>query len=282
MRFVESELAKRAEDQASREMPDSSNLPVPSQPDSEKGNRLVSYGAELVGAAAGGAIGATFGPEAAVAGAAAGGVASKFVSNVFGDVANRVLSHFEHRRLAKAAYRINATINKNLEDGMQPRQDEATFREDDQGRSAATEILEGVLLKCQREYDEKKTAFIEKIYSNFLFHPEISPDAAYSLLNIVDRLSYRQFCLVALLGQAAQYRIDPNSLRYSLQSTTGHNTLTPFLRQELNDLGNYGFFDERQGDSAVYLGTLGNLAFSLMSLNEIPADELRHFRSFLP
>lgn len=116
----------------------------------------------------------------------------------------------------------------------------------------------------QREYDEKKTIFVENIFTNIAFRTDLSPDAAYSLLNVVDRLTYRQFCLLALLLRPEDFGIDPNGLRLGLQSTRYQNNHTMFLRQELAELERYGFFDDSRGDATAYLSTMGIIACELM------------------
>lgn len=255
------------------------------QQDSEKSavSSLISWGADIAGGISGGLIGfALGGPLGAAAGGPAGQVIGHVTKSVVTDIANRTMSHYERKRVGIAAVRTLKAIDERLEAGELLRNDASFNEANSDERSAAEELFEGVLLKCKSEYEEKKTFYIQNIFVNIAFNSEISPDAAYSLLSIVDRLTYRQICLLALLGRFEEYKIEPSIIRNNLRVMSNNNTPAMFLIQEFNDLESYGFFDELMGDDTAYLSRMGQIAFKLLGLESVPTEDLHDLRLNLP
>jgi hypothetical protein len=67
-------------------------------------------------------------------------------------------------------------------------------------RSSAEELLEGVILAAQRESQERKVRFYGYLYSNLVFDPTVDRAHGNYLIRLLDRLSYRQVCLLAEIG----------------------------------------------------------------------------------
>jgi len=63
------------------------------------------------------------------------------------------------------------------------------------------ELLEGVLLAAQREYEERKVRCYGNLYANIAFEPAIDSVTANSLLREADDLSYMQIQLLALVAR---------------------------------------------------------------------------------
>jgi hypothetical protein len=248
-----------------------------------KGKELIETGAKIVGGATGGVVGFLFGgPIGAAAGGATGVLVSKATAAVVNDISGRVMSYLEQRRVATAAYRTVESVRAKVESGETPRKDEAFVGCGEDGRSAAQQIFEGVLQRCKNEYEEKKQRFIENIFINITFRPDVSPQAAYSLLSLIDRLTYRQICLLALIGRAFEFNLDQNSVRFQLQSSSQQHLQAMFLKQELADLDRMGFFDDQRGDATAYLSGMGRIAFELLGLSDVPFEDVREVRSDLP
>jgi hypothetical protein len=72
-------------------------------------------------------------------------------------------------------------------------------RTEDQ-RTAAEEVLEGVLSKARDAYEQRKAERIGDLYSFFAVSPDISPPHANYLLELAGRLTYLQLLLLGLFG----------------------------------------------------------------------------------
>ncbi|MDP9315316.1 MAG: hypothetical protein M3R24_31385, partial [Chloroflexota bacterium] len=113
----------------------------------EQALRLVSRGAEVTGAAAGGVIGFfAGGPIGAAVGGAAGPVVTWSLQKLGKDFANRMLSSREEVKVGAGLIFACERVEQYLKQGRTPRNDNF-FAYDTSGWSASDEILEGVLLR---------------------------------------------------------------------------------------------------------------------------------------
>jgi hypothetical protein len=78
-------------------------------------------------------------------------------------------------------------------------------------RSPSEELLESVLLKARDSFEEKKVRHLGLFYANLVFAAHVSPQTAHQLLKLYDRLTYRQLCLIALVGERGT--VDVEALR---------------------------------------------------------------------
>ena len=162
-------------------------------------NQLITTGAEIAGAAVGGALGFLAGGPIPAAGAEVIGVViAKGATRLLTDYANRRLSRREQIRVGAAAAFALAAIRERLENGEKPRED-GFFSEETKGRSSAEEIFEGVLQKSKNEHQEKKIKLLGNFFANVAFSPDVSVSEANHLLRIAESLTYRQMCLLAML-----------------------------------------------------------------------------------
>ena len=109
--------------------------------DIEKAKSLISIGAEIAGAAVGGAIGffAT-GPVGAAGAGSLGVIVAKAGAKLLGDVADRTMSAREKVRVGAAAAVAFNKIEKVALSGNEPRKDDF-FNSEEGKRSDAEEIL---------------------------------------------------------------------------------------------------------------------------------------------
>ena len=230
-----------------------------------KAKLLIETGAEMAGAATGGALGFLAGGPLAAAGAAVAGVViAKSAEKIISDIANRHLSHLEEVRVGAAAAFALSAIRDRLKEGKKPR-DDGFFTNRDGKRSSADEIFEGVLLKSKNEHQEKKIRLLGNFFANLAFSPEISAPEANHLLKVAESLTYRQMCLLALFSAKSQ--ITNLHLRkddyFDSNDAVSHETIS--LYQEIFDMYTQGLLirldDER----------LGSIQ-SLSSWNEIAPD----------
>lgn len=143
----------------------------------EKGNQriknLIGLGGEIAGGAVGSALGfLASGPAGAALLGAGGVVAARTLKHIGNQVSERLLGPREKVRiggvLAIAAAEINHRINK----GEKIR-DDGFFDVKRQGRSDADEVIESILLKSQREPEEKKIIYMGHLLANVAFNKDI-------------------------------------------------------------------------------------------------------------
>lgn len=187
---------------------------------------LSNKGAGALGGVVGAAIGMLGGPAGSLAGAAAGSV----IGDVLKDVASRQLSHREQVRLDNATVYIADGIVESLDAGRIVRQD-GFFDGDTNFSSNGYELLEGVLLKCKAQYQEKKVKLLANLFKNVAFDAAIKANTAYQMLNLADGLTYFDLCVVSYYGRNQKPKIILPITRFGYYDNLGLDTLSA-----INDL----------------------------------------------
>ena len=161
-------------------------------------SRLVNYGTEIAGGAVGGALGLLIGgPAGAVVGGAGGPIAAIMLKSIGQEILERQLGPREKVRVGAAFAIAAADICQRIESGESIRTD-GFFDEKQTGRSDAEEVAESVLLKAQREPEEKKVQYMGYLFSSIAFDPQISVHMAHQLVKAAEQLTYRQLCILKL------------------------------------------------------------------------------------
>lgn len=120
------------------------------------------------------------------------------LQHVGSEIGKRLLSAREDARVGRA---ILFAIEKNVEkrrNGLELR-DDGFFDERSDGRTTAEEIVEGVLLVAQREYEEKKVRFQSYLLVNLAYRPDVSRSQAHALIRLASELTYQQYCILSVL-----------------------------------------------------------------------------------
>jgi hypothetical protein len=230
---------------------------------------VINTGSELAGAAVGGVVGALFpvgGPIVAAGAGAAGFVVSKVLEKGITEVANRMLSHRETVRVGAVTAFAFSEIQSQLDAGKALRSDD--FFDNSSTRDAAAEVFEGVLLKAKNEHQEKKVRLLGLMFAEVSFDPSVSVGEANHLLAIVERLTYRQLCIMAMLTNQAQ------SQKQLLRETNYHenDSLISFetisVLQEVFDLNTLGFVAQK-------LESEGEDYLALLAFNDIVPSQLQ-------
>ena len=122
--------------------------------------RAIDEGVEITGGAIGGALGVISG-DPALAGVlgAAGVAAGSALRQVGNEIVDRVLGPRERKRVGAVVSVIAKVIHARTLRGENVRND-GFFSEDPNKRSDAEEVAESILLKCQREPEEKKIQYM--------------------------------------------------------------------------------------------------------------------------
>lgn len=246
-------------------------------PGSKNLSEVVELGKDIASeAAAGAAIGfITAGPPgAAIGGLSAGGTAviQGTVQRVLDDMTDRRLSTREFKRLGAGASFAVAKIVEHAEAGRDLRND-GFFAEELGYDSPAAEILEGVLLKCVTEHQEKKTKYIGNIFGNAAFDATLSAEQLNFILNLASDLTYRQLCLISLVQRG-------DEIGYSrpwgqvLSTSRRREHPDQALMVEIRDLSSGLIHAWGNTEDPPYLDPLGEILYRVMGLNEIPAADL--------
>ena len=252
---------------------------------SQSNNPYIDTGAEVVGSLAGAGIGlAAAGPIGAIAGAAAGPLVALTIRKLVEDFRRRALSHREVLRVDTVLTFAATKIQENIASGQQIRQD-GFFTAQLDGRSAGEEILEGILISAQREYEEKKLMYYGNLLANIGFHPEISRAMANQLIRIAERLLYRQMSLLAFVS------LHPNEHGSGFKYNSDINSDLPTINilEEIYDLTNQGVL-ERTMSYDMYLGVslpqlkigaFGSKFFELMELKDLDKSDIDEISTYI-
>lgn len=106
-----------------------------------------------------------------------------------------LLSNREQVRIGAVYSYIIVQISEQIKQGKAIRSDDF-FNHDVNGNSSADEVLEGILLAAQKEYEEKKLIYYSNMMANFAFDPYVSKSLANNLIKVGQQLSYTQLCLL--------------------------------------------------------------------------------------
>ena len=169
---------------------------------------------ELVSSVAGSTLGLVTGEptSGALIGTASGKGLEIALKKIKQEILARVLSSREKARTLNALDVAVTEIHRRLENGESPRED--GFSDEKQiGRSEAGEVLEHMLLKAQREPEEKKIQYMGYLYGSLPFNPGISVHMAHQLIKAAEQLTYRQLCILKLCAVKDNYGLRDNNYR---------------------------------------------------------------------
>lgn len=241
--------------------------------------RLITRGAELAGGAVGGALGFLAGGPAEAALLCAGGTSAAMAFRHIGqEVSERLLGPRETVRVGGVLALAAGEVRQRLEAGEKIRTD-GFFDQKQTGRPDAEEIAESILLKSQREPEEKKIPYMAHLLSSVAFDAEVGAYMAHQLAKTAEQLTYRQLCLLKLAVVKDNFSLRAENYR---NQGRFHKDLYQVLYECL-DLYHRGFIyfggDVAFGPTDVLpekmtVQGLGADVFNLMKLNLIPNEDL--------
>lgn len=127
----------------------------------------------------------------------AGVIVSGTLKGIGKDIKERQLSPREDFRVGKVLAITALEIHQRIENGESLR-DDRFFDKKPTGRSDAEEVAEAIMLKCQREPQEKKIEYMGYLLASIAFDSNISADMGQQLVKSAEELTYRQFCILKL------------------------------------------------------------------------------------
>ncbi|GAB3788442.1 hypothetical protein GCM10028818_55000 [Spirosoma horti] len=244
--------------------------------------KFISTGGDIAGAATGGAIGLLGGPFSAIGGSILGVALSKGIA----EVAQRLLSSREQKRIAAASTFILTGIREKVDNGFTPRND-GFFTQEEFDRSKANELFEGVMLKCKDAYEEKKIKYLSKIFESVSFDSSISSETANQILSTAQNLTFRKLCLISLAYKnqhslLGTIQLDDDDYMTSTNGTL--NTDTYLIFQDIFELSSNGLVQKSNNSamldagyvvpSFIHTTQLGELYTQVMGLNDIDLQEM--------
>ena len=245
--------------------------------------QLLKYAIEITssggGSITGAALGSLFGgPIGALIGGASGKGLEIVLSKVGQEIWERQLSQREKVRIGTVLAVVVTEIRQRIKRGESVRTD-GFFDEKQAGRSDAEEVAESVLLKVQREPEEKKIQYMGYLLSSIAFDPEISAHVAHQLSKAAEQLTYRQLCILKLCVVKDDFGMLHGNYR-------GQSNLTRELYSivhECHDLYRRGMIDFGARDAlglydvspiSMTIHELGSDLFNLMELTLIPDEDI--------
>jgi hypothetical protein len=153
------------------------------------------------------------------------------------------------------------------------------FEKKSSGRTNAEEVAENVLLKSQREAEERKIPYMGYLLSNVAFDGSISAPMAHQIIKTAEGLTYRQLCILKLAAVRQRFSLRAGDYR---GQATFHKELYQILyecldlyhRGLINFGGEVAFGPTDVKPSTMTIQGLGVDIFNLMSLTKIPDSDL--------
>ncbi len=242
---------------------------------------LIQKGSTIAGAATGGAIGALVGGiPGAILGAGSGPVLTDLFTKVGSEIKQRVTGPREEARVGAFLALVLHNTKQKTDSGARVREDDF-FTADETGRSPADEVTENLILKAQREAEEKKIPLMAKLLSNIVLKPQFTPAICHQLIKVSEQLTYRQLCILHIAAKKNQY-ITLRNKDYRSYGRFSKELYT--ILNEIKDLDNRGFLDINPGHAALGLTdvvpskmvvqTLGADLYHEMELAKIPYADI--------
>ncbi|KAA0910466.1 hypothetical protein [Pusillimonas sp. ANT_WB101] len=241
---------------------------------------LINTGAEIAGGAVGGALGFLAGGPVGAALLGAGGAAAATALRHIGEEASeRLLGPREQVRIGGVLAIAASEIRQRLEKGESLRNDDF-FEPKGALRSDAEEVAESVLLKSQREPEERKLPYMGNLFAAVAFDSQISAQLAHQITKVAEQLTYRQLCILKLATvkesfslRADDYRNHGGGFAKELYQVL-YECLDLYYRGLINFGGEVAFGPTDVKPGSLTVQGLGVDIFNLMKLASIPESDL--------
>ena len=244
---------------------------------------LIRKGAGIAGGATGSAVGTVVGsllagPGGVAEGGTIGAAATTAVKAIGYDFSSRLLSPREQARVGGVYTLAAAEIIGRSHRGERVRND-GFFETKDTDRSDAEEVWESMLLKSQKEPEEKKLPYMAHFLANLAFDTQISAAMAHQITKIADSMTYRQLCILQLSATKDRFELRKHS--YEGQDSfckDSYQIIYEYYNLYHRGLINFGTtlaaapFDVNPG--AATLQALGLDIYHELCLSRIPDDDL--------
>lgn len=240
--------------------------------------QVIEYGSIIGGPLASSALQGTIPEEVLEIGIP---VLSNSLKNIGQECAERMLSPRENLRVGSALILAAKGIRKRLENNEFPRED-GFFDRNHTERSSADEVLENVVLKVQREPEEKKIPYISRVYENSVFEQEVSADLGHKIIKSAEQLTYQQLCVLSMVGRRenteeflrdfqVDFSLELSKLLHDCFELVTNGYIQGGLSLTFSgQLPRY----ETLNPYTMHLENIGIATFNLMNLHDIPDDDI--------
>ena len=235
--------------------------------------------AEIVGGGIGAVLGFLAGDPITAAFSGAGGAAAAgILKNIGQEFSSRQLSPREDFRVGKVLAIAAWEIHRRLEKGESLRND-GFFDRKPTGRSAAVEIAEAIMLKCQREPQEKKIPYMGYLKAGIAFDSNVSADMGHQLIKVAGELTYRQLCILKLAVVKNEFGLRDGDYRGQGTFTKEiyevlYECLDLYHRAYINFGGEVAFGPTDIKPGSMTVQGIGTDLFNLMKLSSIPDENV--------
>ena len=203
---------------------------------------------------------------------------AKVLKHIGEEVSERILGPREKVRVGGVLAIAASEIKCRMENGDRIRTDDF-FDEKPLGRSDAEEVVENILLKSQRESEEKKLPYMGHLLSNIAFDSLISAQMAHQIVKVAEQLTYRQLCILQLAIVKQEFGLrnedyrGQGSLSKELYQVL-YECLDLYHRGLVNFGGEVAFGPTDVAPGKMTVQGLGVDIFNLMRLATVPKGEL--------
>lgn len=241
--------------------------------------KILDAGCEIAGNITGALIGgAIAGPVGLFAGATIPTIISTGFKSISSDIINRRISKREEQKIGAGYIFAIERIKKNIEYGCEIRND--GFIDNTNVLSDSNSILEGLTVKLQKEWELKKLQFYGNFLGNILFRQDIDFNYASVMLRLIESLTYRELCLIAVFKNKGTPEIDLSSLEKTFKDNIMTHKFNYSMYIDLVEMDKFTVF-RRVPPFAVgatigncVLSDLGEKLYELMNLSEIDNSDL--------
>lgn len=204
---------------------------------------------------------------------------SPYVADIITDIASRTLSSLQTERLCDAIKCILKKSGFKISSGKSFRQD--PFMTENEGEQAK-QVLEGILLNINDEYERKKIEYHANFFTNLCFEERLLFEQAIAISKLIKTLSYRQLVIMAYTKDE---RI--NTTAWIVRFKDFHY-LAKYgdFYSELVLLENYGILQQdcqghAFGGAPLKLSDYGEIIYQEINLSEIPSEEKTMIRNIV-
>ena len=193
--------------------------------------------------------------------------------NVTENFLQRTLTSLQSDRLQLAFQKISYNFKCKNEKGKNIRTDKFMLNNDGE---EAKQVLEGILLNIQDEYEKKKVEYHANLFTNLCYDERVLFEQAICVSKIIKEISYRQLCIIAYTygqknlktsGWQARFKNFPILASYGdFYSELFHLEQRGILQQDCPG--------QAIGGVPLKISELGKIIFNELSLEDLPLEDV--------
>lgn len=148
-----------------------------------------------------------------ISGAVVENATTAIISHIANELDKSRLSDLEIMRVSEVMKFSMGKISDNLKNGKKLRED-SFFTKSEENSSDGEEVFEGIIVSAQREYEGKKLKFYGNLLANLGFREDVNKPQAIQLIQLAERLSYRQYIILCIIAQSHLMKLNKSKLPF--------------------------------------------------------------------